>query len=219
MTTAKLGLPEWEQNQSQPYVTVDQALRILDAAVQLTVIDRDLTAPPGSPSDGDTYIVAVSATGDWAGQDGKIAYYSNTAWVFVTPAEGWRAWVTDEDVTATYQNGAWAGVGQAETVKALGSISGAQSLDLRESTYWQFTVGGAMTLSFAGLPPAGTVKAVTLEITGSSSSPIDEITWPAAVEWPGGVALQPTQAGTDVFVLVMVGADRILAGRAMEALS
>ena len=37
------------------------------------VIDADLSAPPGSPSEGDRYIVGPSATGDWSGHDGEIA--------------------------------------------------------------------------------------------------------------------------------------------------
>lgn len=219
MTTARLQLDELIANQSQPHVTLNGSLRRLDAAVQLTVADRDLSSPPGSPSDGDTYIVGASATGDWEDEDGNIAYYSNTAWIFLTPAEGWQAWVEDEDVVVTYQNGAWAGVGQAESIQALGAISGAQTIDLRAATYFSLTVDGAITLTIDGLPPAGTAKAFTLEITGSSSSPIDEITWPEAIEWPSGVALQPTQAGTDVFVFVAIGSSRIMGGRALENVS
>ena len=74
---------------------------------QQAVIDKDLTAPPGSPSEGDRYIVGPSATGDWAGQDDKIAWYYNSAWNFDTPAEGWKTWVKDEDTTYQYTGSAW----------------------------------------------------------------------------------------------------------------
>jgi hypothetical protein len=47
--------------------------------------------PPGSPSDGDSYIIGAAPTGAWAGQGGKIARYSTVAaaWEFYTPQNGW----------------------------------------------------------------------------------------------------------------------------------
>lgn len=42
------------------------------------------TTPPGSPADGDAYLVSSVATGDWAGQEDQIARWSSTlaAWAF-----------------------------------------------------------------------------------------------------------------------------------------
>ncbi|MEO1208379.1 MAG: DUF2793 domain-containing protein [Cyanobacteria bacterium J06638_20] len=53
------------------------------------------------------YIVPVSATGAWSGQDGRIAYYDGTAWEFYQAPEGFRIWVKDEDilVVASGSNG------------------------------------------------------------------------------------------------------------------
>ncbi len=67
----------------------------------LHVIDRTLTAPPGSPSTGDAYIPAASATGDWAGQDGNLAIWDGAAWVFYSPAAGWLVVVTAEGANGT----------------------------------------------------------------------------------------------------------------------
>ena len=53
--------------QAQKHVTRNEALRILYGLVQLSVLDRDLTAPPGPPADVDRYIVGSGTTGDWAG--------------------------------------------------------------------------------------------------------------------------------------------------------
>ena len=52
------------------------------------VIDKDLTAPPGSPSAGDDYIVGPSATGDWATHDGEIAVFAQGIWKFIAPRAG-----------------------------------------------------------------------------------------------------------------------------------
>jgi hypothetical protein len=102
MTTPNLQLPEWEQNQAQPHVTVNQALRILDCLTQLRVLDRDLTAPPGSPADGDCYIPASPATGDWALHEDEVAMFIGTAWEFRIPLDGWKAWVVDEGIDVRY---------------------------------------------------------------------------------------------------------------------
>ncbi len=92
-----LGFTFLEASQAQKHVTVNEALRAIDAVVNLTVVDRDLIAPPGSPVEGDVYIVGDSATGDWATHDKELAYYTDTAWGFIAAKEGWRAWILDED--------------------------------------------------------------------------------------------------------------------------
>lgn len=105
MTTPNLQLEEWEQNQSQPHITVNTALRVLDCLTQLRVLDRGLTAPPGSPVDGDCYIPASPATGLWAGHENDVAMRIGTAWEFRTPLTGWRAYVVDEDVDVRFVDG------------------------------------------------------------------------------------------------------------------
>ena len=99
-TTPKTGMAEISEAQSLKYLTHNSALRILDALVQCTVIDKDLFVPPGSPSDGDTYIVGTtdSTSGDWETHDDDIAYYQSSGWIFITPLEGWMVYVQDEDI-------------------------------------------------------------------------------------------------------------------------
>ncbi len=69
--TPNLGLPYIMAAQSQKHVTHNEAIRALDAIVQLAVLDRDLAAPPGSPADGARYIVGGSPTGAWSGHAGR----------------------------------------------------------------------------------------------------------------------------------------------------
>ena len=69
--TPNLSLPYIMAAQSQKHVTHNEAIRALDAIVQLAVLDRDLTAPPGSPADGARYIVGTSPTGAWSGHAGR----------------------------------------------------------------------------------------------------------------------------------------------------
>jgi len=77
---------------------------ILDAEWKHQTIDKDLTAPPGSPADEDQYIVATGGTGAWVGQDGNFAIWNaeTSLWVFKIPEEGWFTWVLDEDKLYRY---------------------------------------------------------------------------------------------------------------------
>jgi hypothetical protein len=85
----------------------NEAIRALDALVQISVKDRDLAAPPGAPAEGDRYIVAAAATGAWSGHDGEVAAWQDAAWVFYAPTEGWIAWVADEDALLAFDGTDW----------------------------------------------------------------------------------------------------------------
>src|SRR5215204_949926 len=111
--TPSLSLPLLAAEQAQKHVTHNEALGLLDAIVQLSVKDRDLASPPGSPADGDRYIVAAGATGAWAGEDGSVAVRQDGAWSFCAPREGWRAWVEDEDAFLAFDGSDWVDVGTA----------------------------------------------------------------------------------------------------------
>lgn len=124
-TTNNLGITLIEQGQSQKEVTVNEAITILDAAVGGGVIDKDLATPPGSPTAGDRYIVAATATGAWLGKEKSIAYYYNGGWRFITPGEGLMTWVNDENLLYVFDGTNWtASVAGGLTANQLG-INGA----------------------------------------------------------------------------------------------
>ena len=66
--TPNLSLPYLQSQQAQKHVTLNEALRRLDALVQLTVLSRTLTAEPASSANGDRYLLPDGATGEaWDG--------------------------------------------------------------------------------------------------------------------------------------------------------
>lgn len=73
----------------------------------LSVKDRNLTAPPGSWTTGDTYIVAAGATGAWAGKDGQVTIWNGASWSFGVPRVGWTAWIEDEEKLVAYKSTGW----------------------------------------------------------------------------------------------------------------
>jgi len=105
--TPNLGLPYIMAAQSQKHVTHNEAIRALDAIVQLSVLDRSLGAPPDVPVEGARYIVGSGPTGAWSGHAREIAAYQDGAWMFYTPREGWIAWVADEDVAVVWNGSTW----------------------------------------------------------------------------------------------------------------
>lgn len=105
--TTKLILPLMASNQAQKYVTYNEAMFALDILTMLSVKDKDLTSPPGSPADGDTYIVGSGATGLWSGKDLNVAAWTNGAWKFFPPKEGWSAWVEDENIRLEHNGSSW----------------------------------------------------------------------------------------------------------------
>lgn len=71
-------------------------------AYHLSVKSKVTTAPPGSPTAGDTYIVGASATGAWAAKDAQVAVWDGAAWVYATARKGWRAFVEDEGTVTMF---------------------------------------------------------------------------------------------------------------------
>ena len=87
-----LAMPFIQPSQAQKHVTHNEALTILDAVTQLSVLSSDRTEPPASPQAGDRYIVAPGAGLDWSGHDGNVATFDGVAWRFHEPKSGWRTW-------------------------------------------------------------------------------------------------------------------------------
>ncbi|NJR13382.1 MAG: DUF2793 domain-containing protein [Phyllobacteriaceae bacterium] len=120
--TPNLSLPYIQPSQAQKHVTHNEALRRLDAVVQISILSRDLAVPPATPSEGDRYIVAAAPSGVWAGQAGAIAAFQDGAWQFITPAQGWLAWLANEQSLAAFDGAAWVDAGGVNTLNPVDMI-------------------------------------------------------------------------------------------------
>ena len=76
-------------------VQINDNIRYIGSTLNVAAIDFE-NDPPGSPSDGDTYIVDSVPTGVWVGQSDDIAIWFNTdaVWRFFTPIAGVTAFIT-----------------------------------------------------------------------------------------------------------------------------
>lgn len=200
MSTPNLGLEQVPSNSLQPSVPVNDAFQVLDCLVQLSVEDKDLTAPPSTVSGdiGKSWIVGGSATGAWSGQDGKVALCTAAdVWRFLTPKKGWKAWTRDEDATYVYTT-SWAldtgGGGSRNTVSSL-ATSGSVAIDYALGDYFTIALAGNVSgFTFSNLPGSG--KGATLMIRITQDATPRTVTWPASFRWAGGVAgVVSTSAG------------------------
>ncbi|WP_233544967.1 DUF2793 domain-containing protein [Pseudooceanicola sediminis] len=188
-TSAILSMPYIQPAQAQKHVTHNEALTVLDAIVQLAVTDRDRTAPPASPTEGDRHVVAPGATGDWAGRDGAVAVSDAGMWAFHTPNPGWQAYVLDEDRVITWRDGAWQDAGdQPFQTSELGINATADSTN-------RLSVSAPATLlSHAG---AGHQLKLNKAATGETASLLYQSNWSGRAEM--GLA------GSDTFAIKVSG--------------
>jgi len=159
MPTPRLALPYIAQGQAQKEVTHNDALVRLDALVDLYILDRDRADPPGSPTDGDAYIVAASPTGAWAGQAGNIAYLIDGAWRFYVPVKGLVAYVADEQTIIVFTASGWADL---VSVLAFQNLSKLGILTSADATNRLAVKSDAVLLSHDDVTPGSGDLRVTL---------------------------------------------------------
>lgn len=124
-TSPKLGIPFISSQQAQPEVTHNTAVVMLQALALGALALQN--APPGSPDDGDTYIVGAAPTGLWGGHANKIATFLG-GWVFIpgvdsdgagidmgADQEGLTIYLRSESGLVTWTGVAWYGTSPASS--------------------------------------------------------------------------------------------------------
>lgn len=183
--TTHLKLPYLESAQAQKHVTVNEALRALDALVHLSVKGRTLAAPPASPGEGDRYIVGPGATGLWTGADRKVAAFTDGAWQFFAPQAGWRAHDEGTGDLVLHDGTGW----RKENPTAKSPHGAATEFGIVEGEH-ALTAGTTNDTSLA-IPD----RAIVLGITGRVLTAIT-----GAISWNLGVAADATRYGNGIGV-------------------
>lgn len=97
----------WISGESGWASGMDANLKRLGAVVGLSVSDRDLSAPPTSPVNGDRYLIPAGATGEWAGRTDQVAVRIDNIWNYHMPNIGWLCYVEDEALLSVYKASGW----------------------------------------------------------------------------------------------------------------
>ncbi len=176
--TPRLSMPYLVAGQAQKEISHNDALNDMDSLAQMSVINKTTATPPATPAEGDSYIIASSPTGAWAGNaNAVVSYYSG--WRIKTPKAGWLAYVQAEGVFYLYDGSAW---NMYKGVVPLGSASapsysfvgdsdtgvyspGANQWAVATSGTLRFSVDASGNASFTG-----TIASAAHYITSNSSS-------------------------------------------------
>lgn len=110
-----------------------------------TAVENQTTnTPPGSPSDGDAYIVGGAPTGAWVGQSKNIAVWETSAWVFYTAKTGYLVFDKGLNTHVRFVGGVWVGLisGYAKVATATASTTDSVARDGNIGNYtYSDTVG------------------------------------------------------------------------------
>ena len=148
--------------------TVSADLRKLSVLVQLAAISRTMSLP-SSGSAGDIYIVpegAASNAGEIALWDGPSG---SEAWVYITPAPGWEAWVADEAARVRLIGAGWVALGDSGEAPVVADGTASRTLALAD-------------------------KGAIIEMTSASANTVT-IPIEASVDFAIGALVNVTQAG------------------------
>ncbi len=122
-TTNIQSLPLILPSQAQKHVTHNEALKILDLIVQMTVASRSVAVPPTLPARGDCHLVAAGATGAWAGRVGNVTTFTGIVWEFYPPKVGWTAYVVDEATPVVHDGSVWSSAAENPAIFAQLGVS------------------------------------------------------------------------------------------------
>lgn len=104
--TANIGLfYGWQTGDGDWGGPVNWNWLLLDVLVNPVCKSATMSTPPQDPQEGDRYIVAPEATGEWEGCEDQIAYYVTGRWNYFAPKNGWFQRVDDQEISLIYRDG------------------------------------------------------------------------------------------------------------------
>jgi len=106
-----LGHARWFVSDGAGWTVDSEVPPIMGGPLPYIKVTDRLTAPPASPTGGARYIINGSPTGAWStlsfAENQVVESDGNGSWLGYTPANGWMAWVDDEDLVTVYHDSAW----------------------------------------------------------------------------------------------------------------
>lgn len=123
--TPRLRLPLLHAGQAQKELDHNEALALLDLAVQPAVLAFGLNIPPPHPAPGDCWVIGDDPVGAWSGRAQAVAGWTAGGWRFLAPTPGMTVKHRESGLPALYHGGAWH-VGDVRASRLL--ISGAPML-------------------------------------------------------------------------------------------
>jgi hypothetical protein len=202
-------LEVWPESIAAARIPANNNVRLLQALLLNPAISATTAAQPGSPAEGDVYILPASPTGsNWAAffEDDVVIYY-NATWTAYTPLEGLRKFVEDEGEDWQFvgsSSGGWAPVGGGGGSAAWGSITGT----LSDQTDLDAALDAKAALAsptFTGTPSGPTASPLTSNTQLATTEYVDD----AVAAGGGGGAVSSVNGQTGAVVLALDDLDDV----------
>lgn len=135
--------------------------------------NQTTNAPPGSPADGDIYIIGSAPTGAWSGFSQYIAVYETSAFVLYPPYIGARCFDRALKVLLIYYDGIWNSQASFDFLapKIIGS---AVFVSVQLGTAYSYTRAGNVVT--ATLAAHGMSTGHYIQVAGGGSAPTGALT-------------------------------------------
>jgi hypothetical protein len=102
--TPRYALPLLFSGQSQKEFYVNEAHALTDALLH-PACEGETADPPATPAEGQAWLVGSGATGEWIGEDGKLASRQAGNWLFTAPNDGLRLFDRSTGQILLYRGG------------------------------------------------------------------------------------------------------------------
>jgi hypothetical protein len=155
----------------------------------IAVISATITAPPGSSSVGDTYLIPTGATGAWSGKNGQLAQQTAGGWVYRALPTGHMVGVADSGDYLKKLNSGWRSFFASPSEAAAGTaldlavtpagLRGAASINGPLRPPFVAVISGTTTTP-PGTPALGDTYMVPASATGAWSGQTNKLT-----QWDG----------------------------------
>lgn len=144
-----------------------------------SVIAKSLSTPPGTPSDGDRYLIKGAGTGAWEDKDNHIAEWNSdeNKWDFVAPQIGMTTFVGETEMLYVFEGSDWKSLNGITLHNNLGELDGGtdeQYFHLTSNQHSSLTgINQIEDLSTDGNPSFETLDGGNLRLTGNTLRSID----------------------------------------------
>lgn len=102
----KLNLPYIAPAQARKHITHNEAIRLLDSIVHLSVVSDNLSEPPLGLTEG-AYLLPLQSSAEWSDRGNEIAIRSDAGWDFHKPQIGWICYVQDINCLKIWNGNSW----------------------------------------------------------------------------------------------------------------
>ena len=117
----RFGLPFLLPGQAQKELTHNEAVQAIEILLCPVVDGVDLDTPPTEPGAGACYLVGAGASGDWTGNDGALACFTEGGWRFVQPVEAMQVVDKASGQILAFRSGYWeSGIARIQELRVNG---------------------------------------------------------------------------------------------------